>query len=361
MIKSMYVHVPFCNRICAYCDFTRVKHHPIVVQNWLYKIKQEIQEIETTKLDTLYLGGGTPTALDEQELEQLLCALDCFEVAKEYTIEVNPESLSLAKVQSLAKHKINRISMGVQSFQPHLLKIMNRVHTTEQVQQCLQWFKQVGIMNCSIDLMYGLPNQTMESWKRDLQKAVQLPIQHISLYSLTIEEHSVFGRKHVQPMDDDLEFQMYEYAIDFLNEHGFEQYEVSNFAKKGYESKHNLTYWHYEDFYGVGLGASGKIGNQRYTHSSNFQDYLTEHETMETVLLEKQELHFEAIMMGLRVLQGIDLVDYQRKYDCDLLDEYKEAVDKNIRKGYLECSDGFLRVTRQGMYLLHEVLLEFMD
>lgn len=170
MTKAMYVHVPFCNRICAYCDFTRVKHQPMVVQNWLYKIKQELQGIDDVCLDTLYLGGGTPTALEEDELESLLVALDRFQVRYEYTIEVNPESMSFSKAQQLANHGINRISMGVQSFQPTLLNVMNRAHTPAQIMQCIQWFQQVGITNCSIDLMYGLPTQTMEQWKKIYKK-----------------------------------------------------------------------------------------------------------------------------------------------------------------------------------------------
>jgi oxygen-independent coproporphyrinogen-3 oxidase len=261
----------------------------------------------------------------------------------------------------LKKHGINRISMGVQSFQPHLLKMMDRKHCVEDIMQCLTWFKEVGITNCSIDLMYALPKQTMSDWQKDLEFACSLDVSHISLYSLTIEPNSKFGRWGVEPIDGDLEFEMYEYAIDYLSNHGFEHYEVSNFARDGLCSKHNIAYWKYDDFYGIGLGSSGKLGNYRYTQSMNFVKYFEGSGEMELVDLSMSDKRFEAVMMGLRMLEGICVADYNLRFECDLLALYKDAISMNLRRGWLEIVDGYLRVTRDGLYLLHEVLVDFMD
>ena len=358
-VKSMYVHVPFCASICAYCDFTRVKYTTVLFDKWFSKIKEELSSVEGS-LDTIYIGGGTPTVLNESQLDAFLGLMDKFSVL-EYTIEVNPETMTLDKCLILKKHGVNRISMGVQSFQSHLLKMMDRKHSKEDILKCLSWFKEVGISNCSIDLMYALPKQTLEDWQKDLEIACSLDVTHISLYSLTIEPNSKFGRWGVEPCDGDLEFEMYEYAIDYLCGCGFEHYEVSNFARNGLCSKHNIAYWKYDDFYGIGLGSSGKLGNYRYTQSMNFVEYFEGSNEMELVKLSLSDKRFEAIMMGLRMLEGICIEKYNCRFDCDLCALYEDAITMNVRRGWLEVVDGYLRVTRDGLYLLHEVLVDFMD
>lgn len=359
--KAMYVHVPFCASICAYCDFARVKYTNVLFDKWLAVIRKEIDSVSTNEMHTIYIGGGTPSSLSIEQLDVFLGLLDRFSGVEEYTIEVNPETLSLEKCKMLKKHGINRISMGVQSFQSHLLKMMDRKHCVDDIMQCLAWFKEVGIDNCSIDLMYALPKQSIEDWENDLAIACSLDVSHISLYSLTIEPNSKFGRWGVEPVDGDLEFEMYEYAIDYLSSHGFEHYEVSNFARNGLCSKHNIAYWKYDDFYGIGLGSSGKLGKYRYTQTMNFVEYFNETLDMEIVELDDADERFEAIMMGLRMLEGICIEEYNRRYKVDLMTLYEGAISENIRRGWLEIVDGNMRVTRDGLYLLHEVLLEFMN
>ena len=359
--KAMYVHVPFCASICAYCDFARVKFNHSLFEKWLSTIKEELDSVVCNEMCTIYIGGGTPSSLTIEQLDVFLGLLDRFGGVEEYTIEVNPETLSLEKCLVLKKHGINRISMGVQSFQPHLLKIMDRKHSVDDIMQCLKWLNSVGIDNCSIDLMYALPKQTMEDWKKDLEIACSLNISHISLYSLTIEPNSKFGRWGVEPVDGDVEFEMYEYAVDYLNSHGFEHYEVSNFARDGLRSKHNIAYWKYDDFYGIGLGSSGKLGKYRYTQTMNFVKYFDGSLDMEVITLDEFDARFEAIMMGLRMLEGICIASYNSRFECDVLALYEDAIAMNIRRGWLEIVDGYMRVTRDGLYLLHEVLLEFMD
>ena len=272
--KSMYVHVPFCKSICSYCDFTRVSYQEAMVDKWLVQIKKDLANVENKNLDTIYLGGGTPSCLSLKQLEELLVALDSFSVAKEYTIEVNPETLTNDKAKLLVEHGINRVSLGVQSFNDDLLRVISRKHTKNDVVNSISLLNDVGITNISVDLMYGLPTQTLQQLSDDLLFATSLEIKHVSIYSLTIEPNSVFGRNNVETIDMDLETDMYTKAIELLEKHGFLQYEISSFAKSGYESKHNLVYWHYEDFYGIGIGASGKEGNIRYSNISDYKSYL---------------------------------------------------------------------------------------
>ena len=359
--KALYLHVPFCSSICAYCDFSRVNYNESITDKWLTQITNEVNEISSNKLDTLYIGGGTPTSLHYAQLEQLLILLSKFNVAKEYTIEINPETLDVKKAMLLSKYGVNRASIGVQSFNDELLKLMGRSHTADDISKCLQILNDLGITNISIDLMYGLPTQTLDMLKADLLYAVTLPIEHVSIYSLTIEPNSKFGRTNVQQIDNELETSMYELAISILTSYGFEQYEISSFAKNKSYSKHNKMYWHYEDFYGVGLGASGKIGNIRYTNKYDFTAYFDGENSKEIVELSKEDMMFEYIMMGLRVNEGICIELFEKLFEVDFIIHYQKAIDSNVSKGLIVIENGMLKTTTDGMLLLHDVLVDFME
>ena len=358
--KSMYVHVPFCQSICAYCDFTRVAYQEKTVSKWLIQIKKDLADVANKELTTIYLGGGTPSCLNIHQLEELLIALEGFDVAMEYTIEVNPETLTTDKAKLLVEHGVNRVSLGVQSFQDILLETINRKHRKKDIIRCVALLKEVGISNISIDLMYGLPNQSIEQFSQDLLFATTLDIKHVSIYSLTIEPNSVFGRTGVKQIDVDLEADMYEKAIEILVGNGFEQYEVSSFAKKGFESIHNLTYWQYEDFYGIGIGASGKEGNSRYTNIADFKSYLAGDCKKEIVQLALDDMMFETVMMGLRLKRGIDLVKFENKYNTDLREKYAPMIKKHVVNGNLLLTDSHLATTAKGLGILNEVLVDFL-
>jgi oxygen-independent coproporphyrinogen III oxidase len=256
MIESLYLHVPFCQDICAYCDFTRVKIHPILVEKYLLTLFDEIKAIPKHPMKTLYLGGGTPSALAMEELEALLAALEGYhDSSSEFTMEANPDSLTADKVELMVRYGVNRVSMGVQTFDAQELALLNRTHTAQDIENAISLLHRHGIHNLSIDLIYGLPRQTLESWEATLRHAVSLEISHISLYSLTIEEHSEFGRKGMKQCDGDLEAAMYFKAVEVLAEYGFNRYEISSFTKDA-PSRHNLAYWHYDEFYGLGPGAT---------------------------------------------------------------------------------------------------------
>lgn len=362
-MKACYVHVPFCRDICSYCDFTRCRYHAGLADKWLKVIRNEIiSTLPVASLKTMYIGGGTPSALSNKQLEMLLSTLKPYtSKIQEYTLEANVDSLTDENLTIMKTYGINRISLGVQTLQPDLLAYIQRVSTRKDALQAIQSIHAHDIRNISIDLMYGLPGQTMKAWMQDVRDVVEnFDIEHISLYSLTIEEHSQFGRDNVLPAEEGLEADMFEYARKTLQAHGFEHYEVSNFAKNKQRSKHNQMYWHYEDFLGIGCGASGKVHHKRYDNTCNLQTYLEQGPSPEVISLTKEDEMFETIMMGLRMSDGISLQRFQTRYSVDFITHYEEVVDTEIKKGMLQIENGYLKTTERGMLLLHDVLIQFL-
>ena len=361
MIKGLYVHIPFCRSICGYCDFAKCRYEKVLADRYLYHLKKEIDEISQDSFLSIYIGGGTPTALSAEQLEELLQMLSRFKVEKEYTIEINPETFDLEKAQLLKKYGVNRVSVGIQSFNEQLLAHMGRTHHNIDVHNTFRALDKVGIDNRSIDLMYGFHNQTLAELLADLEKAVRMNITHISIYDLEVYPQTPFGIAGYQPVDDETDFLMYQTIIDFLNSHSFYQYEVSNFALTTHQSVHNMLYWRYEDYLGVGLGASGKVKNIRYDNTRNFMDYIHDKYRKTEYHLTMKDQRFEAVMMNLRLLQGINIREYDYRFETGLLALYHDAIEKNINKKLLEIVDGYLRVTAKGLFVLNDILVDFMD
>lgn len=360
MTTALYVHVPFCDKICAYCDFMRVITHPKLIDDYLAALEQELASFPPESYKTIYIGGGTPTALNESQLERLLKLLAPFANAvEEYTIEINPESLTVAKASLMKAYGINRASIGVQSFEDKELKLLHRAHHVEDIQRSLDILIEQGITNLSIDLIYGLPLQTLESFDRSLRLAMQLPITHLSLYSLTIEPNSEFGRLKVKKMDDELEEDFYFHAVDVLHQHGFNQYEISNFTRK-HPSQHNLTYWRYENYRGIGPGAVSLIDGHRIENTKNLMDYFAGRFHANIEPLSEQDQRDEFVLMGLRVREGIALSRYHQRYQRDLLIDYPHAQTL-IQQGLLELKGEMLRATDRGYPLLLTLLGELLE
>ena len=363
MCKSAYLHVPFCKDICAYCDFTRCRYHYGLAEKWLIAIEKEIKrKLEGVFLDTFYIGGGTPSALTYEQLSKLFTMIDPYtKTCKEFTIEANVDSLDLNKIKLCKDHHVNRISLGVQSLQPELLKMIKRKHSRTDVLKCINELHAAGIHNISIDLIYGLPKQTMQMWMDDLKDIIEhFDIQHISLYALTIEEHSEFGRQQVKNIDEDVEADMYEYAVSYLKQNGFIHYEISNFAKDEKYSRHNMAYWAYDDFIGIGMGASGKQHHQRYDNTKNMQIYFEKGASPFVIELNKEDEMFENIMMSLRTKKGLNLQQFAKRYGKSFLKHYHEAVAPIIEKHLLNVEDGYIYASEQGMEILNEILLKFL-
>lgn len=356
-IKHLYIHVPFCNSICNYCDFCHRIYDSNLADKWLDTLKKEIDDKCKDNYETIYIGGGTPTSLSNRQLEELLSYIEPFsKQVIEYTIEVNPETLDLDKINLFNKYGINRISMGVQTSSNELLKSLNRKHTFEDVKEKINLLKENGLVNISIDLMYSLPNQTLDILNETLDNFISLDIPHVSLYSLTVEENTVFGKKGIKSLDEDTEADMYEMIIKRLENENYINYEVSNFCKVGYESKHNIGYWKYDDFLGVSLGASSKISNHRYTNTNNFNLYFEDYNNRdEDIILSNKELMFENIMMSLRMKDGLNINEFNKKYNIDIEKEFNKAMDNTN----LYIDNGYLKVKNLG--ILNDTLLSFMD
>ena len=356
-IKHLYLHVPFCKSICYYCDFCHRIYDEKIADKWLEVVKSEIEEECRDAYETIYIGGGTPTALSSVQLNTLLTCLDPYASnAKEYTIEVNPESLDEEKIEIFANHHINRISMGIQSSDDEMLKKLNRKHSFEDVKDKIKLLKDHGFDNISGDLMYSLPGQDMAMLNKTIDDILSLDLRHISLYSLTIEENSVFGKKEISNLDEDSEADMYEHIEKRLTEKGYIHYEVSNYAKEGYESKHNLSYWNYEDFLGISMGSSSKVGEHRYTKTRSFERYFKDKNSLdEDLILSKDDREFEHIMMSLRTIYGLDINRFNNIYGTDLLQKYATGAANpamRIENGRMICTD---------MEILNHVLLDFMN
>lgn len=355
-ISHLYIHVPFCNSICSYCDFCHRIYNKDLVNKWLNTIKKEIDYKCKDSYETIYIGGGTPSCLSLDELDKLLGYINPYaKNTVEYTIEVNPESLNIEKIDLFKKYGINRISMGVQTSDDNLLKLLNRKHTFTDVIDSVNLLKQNSINNISIDLMYSLPGQTIEILNKTLDDFIKLDVPHVSIYSLTIEDNTIFSKKGYKPLDNDIEADMYELIINKLNSNGYKQYEVSNFSNEGYESKHNIGYWKYDDFLGISMSASSKVGNHRWTNTSSFESYFNDYNSKaEDLTLTNKDQMFENIMMSLRMNNGLDINEFNNRYNCNFEEEYRDAIsDENIT-----INNNFIRCRRLG--LLNRTLLKFM-
>ena len=360
MSRSMYIHVPFCDSICAYCDFERCKRIEVLSKKWLRQIVKDIENRKEEKIETLYIGGGTPSCLSYDELDSLLSACDVFEPI-EYTIEANIENLTRDKIKCMVSHGINRISLGVQSLNDDLIKIIHRHHTSEMIFNKIDEIFELGIKNISVDMIYGLPTQTLEVWLSDLHKlAINHKISHISIYSLTIEKNSQFGRNGVEKVSEELDEEMYFKSIELLESLGFKQYEISNFCRENCESKHNMTYWTYEDFIGLGCGAYGKENHIYYHYPFRINEYIDQTLIREETNLEKEDEMFEMIMMGLRMKKGISIKEFYSRFHDDLIDIYSEPIKKHQAFNNLILDEFNLKCSEQGFGLLNNILIDFM-
>lgn len=279
---------------------------------------------------------------------------------KEVSIEVNPESIDYYKLDILKRGGVSRLSIGVETFNDILLKKINRQHTSIQVERIIDYARKIGFNNISIDLMYGLPNQTITDIKNDLAKVRQLPIEHISYYSLILEDHTVLKNLNYQPLDEEVESKITQLIEESLEQIDFHKYEISNFAKTGYESLHNLAYWQYDNYYGIGVGASGKIDDCLIEHNRNLNAYLRRQNTITKMINSKEETMFNHLMMSLRLVKGLDLKEFEKRYGFRAVDVYQTAIDKHLKMKTLVIENDYLHATSESIKLLNEILIDFL-
>ncbi len=359
---SAYVHIPFCTQICYYCDFSKVfiKNQP--VDSYLEHMLEEFRSYDIQKLSTLYIGGGTPTALSAPQLEVLLDGLTKnldLSVLEELTIEANPGDLDADKIAVLKNSAVNRVSLGVQTFDDKMLKKIGRSHLEKDIYENIDRLKLAGFDNISIDLIYALPGQTMEQVKENVAKAIGLDIPHMSLYSLILENHTVFMnrmRRGKLPLPkEELEAEMFEYIIAELERVGFEHYEISNFSKPGFESRHNLMYWDNAEYYGIGAGASGYVNGIRYKNHGPIRHYLSAVEEgnariTEEHLSQKERME-EEMFLGLRKKSGVSMVRFEEKFGRSFDGLYGEIVRELVQQGLMQIENDRVRMTKRGLFL----------
>lgn len=367
---SAYVHIPFCTQICYYCDFSKVfiKNQP--VDSYLEHLIEEYHSYDIKKLRTLYIGGGTPTALSAPQLafllEKLTDKLD-LSYLEELTIEANPGDLDEEKIAVLKDSPVNRVSLGVQTFNDRMLKQIGRSHLEKDIYENIANLKKAGFDNISIDLIYALPKQTMEDVKTNVAKAIALDIPHMSLYSLILENHTVFMnrmRRGKLPLPkEDLEAEMFEYIISELEKAGFEHYEISNFSKPGFESRHNLMYWDNAEYYGIGAGASGYVNGVRYKNHGPIRHYLQAVEAgnarVQEEVLTLHEKMEEEMFLGLRKKSGVSKKRFEEKFGLSFEDQYGSVVSELTEQGLLVPDKDIVRMTKQGLFLGDTVAEKF--
>ncbi|HEK9954479.1 TPA: oxygen-independent coproporphyrinogen III oxidase [Streptococcus equi subsp. zooepidemicus] len=367
---SAYVHIPFCTQICYYCDFSKVfiKNQP--VDAYLEALIKEFESYQISSLKTLYIGGGTPTAITAKQLDYLLSHLQQhlqLDQLEEFTIEANPGDLTEDKIAVLRQSAVNRISLGVQTFNDKQLKQIGRSHTEAQIYATIASLKEAGFQNMSIDLIYALPGQTIQQVKENVAKALALDIPHLSLYSLILEHHTVFMNKmrrgKLQLPTEDLEAEMFEYIISEMEASGFEHYEISNFTKPGFESRHNLMYWNNDEYFGCGAGASGYLDGIRYRNRVPIQHYLKAvadgNARLSEEVLTKEEMMEEELFLGLRKKSGVSVSRFQEKFGLSFESRYGPVVRELQNQGLLVEDKDFIRMTKKGLFLGDSVAEKF--
>lgn len=368
---SAYVHIPFCTQICYYCDFSKVfiKNQP--VDDYLQALIREIELAQPGPLRTIYIGGGTPTAITAEQLDYLLTNLQRIidmSTLEEFTIEANPGDLTPEKIAVLEKSAVNRVSLGVQTFNDKHLKRIGRSHNEAQIYDNIAALKAAGFHNISIDLIYALPGQTMEDVKENVRKALELDIPHYSLYSLILEHHTVFMNKmrrgKLNLPTEDLEAEMFDYIIAELEKHGFEHYEISNFGKPDMQSQHNLVYWDNDEYYGFGAGASGYVDGVRFRNRGPIQHYLKAiredgHARLSEEHLTKSEMMEEEFFLGLRKKSGVSIPRFETKFGEDFQALYGHVVEELMADELVQITDNRLRMTKKGLFLGDTVAEKF--
>ena len=373
---SAYIHIPFCEHICYYCDFNKVflEGQPVdeYVEMLLKEMEITLEQHPVKELETLYVGGGTPTSLTAVQLDRLLAgAMEIlpFKEGKEFTVEANPGDLTKEKLQVMKNYGVNRLSMGVQTFDNRLLKKIGRKHTAEDVYQTMRFLEEENFTNVSIDLIYALPGQTLEGYRETLNQALALDLPHYSLYSLILENKTMFmnwvRQGRLELPDQETETRMFEETIQAMEKKGRHQYEISNFGLEGHESKHNLMYWNNDHYFGFGAGASGYLGNKRYRNKGPIQHYLRplragELPVLETEVLLRENQIEEEMFLGLRKKIGISKQHFYERYQQTIESLYSKVLTDLEKEGLLVNESDRIYLTPKGTFLGNEVFERFL-
>ncbi|WP_367377835.1 radical SAM family heme chaperone HemW [Enterococcus gilvus] len=372
---SAYIHIPFCEHICYYCDFNKVflEGQPVdeYIEALLKEARLSLSEHPIEKMETLYIGGGTPTSLNAAQLDRLFGGLR--EILPyengEFTVEANPGDLSAEKLDVMRNYGVNRISMGVQTFDDRLLKKIGRKHNAQDVYDTIQLLEKKDFRNVTIDLIYALPGQSLESFRDTVERALALDLPHYALYSLILENQTMFmnwvrrGKMHLP--EQEVEAQMYAETIEAMEKAGRMQYEISNFAKPGFESKHNLVYWNNQNYFGIGAGASGYLENRRYKNRGPIQHYLKSLNDDRLPILEEEHLSEreqieEEMFLGLRKILGVEKAVFEARFKQSITDVYGDVLEKLKQQKLITETDTSIHLTKAGLFRGNDVFEEFL-
>ena len=360
-MRSVYIHIPFCSSICSYCDFCKILHDDIWASEYLINLEKEIVKYyDNDEIRTLYIGGGTPSTLNIANLHRLMQTIKIFNIKylEEFTFEMNVNDITEEKLKILKDSGVNRISIGVESFNKYNLKYLNRKHTKEEINNSINLAKQY-FDNINVDLIYALPIESMITLKKDIKELLKLNVPHVSTYSLIIENNTVLGVKKTKPISEDDDYEMYKYITKKLRKKGYIHYEVSNFAKEGFESKHNLTYWDNNEYYGFGLGAHGYIDGVRYENTRSFNTYLKGDYRFNEVVLSQRETMENEIILGLRKLEGIDIKKFFDRYNTNVQEVFN--ITPLIKQGLLKLEGQMLMIPESKIYIMNEILNKILE
>ncbi len=378
MPLSLYIHIPFCAKHCAYCDFNTYveRQEADIVERTVVAICTDISrsanEISKRSVATVFFGGGTPTLLGANQITRILETVrNCFDIESgaEISSEANPGSSDAEKFAAMRAAGFNRLSIGVQSFNNRLLQLLDRFHSTEEANAALNSARSAGFTNVNLDLMFGLPGQTLDLWQQSLDTAASKGVEHLSLYALTLEPGTRFERLYaggkLELPDEDSELEMYERSIDQLTAAGYEHYEVSNFALPGHMCRHNLVYWHNEEYLGVGPGAVSYLKGRRFTRERLPARYCNAIDTGSSVEAESEcvDAHTamgETMMLGLRLREGISADTVEARFGIDPIRHFEVALERLIAQGLLTLEHRRLRLTHRGLLLANTALAEFL-
>lgn len=372
---SLYIHIPFCAQKCLYCDFPSFARKDYLRKAYIEALNKEIislrEKHNNLEINTIFIGGGTPSVLEANELECLLKEVAKLNMAKdiEYSMECNPGNLTEEKLEVMKKYGVNRISMGLQAKQDNLLKGLGRIHNYKTFKENFLLAKKVGFNNINVDLMFGLPNQSLNEWEETLREIISLEPAHISAYSLIIEEGTAFynlyeNDKLKLPTEEE-ERKMYHLTKKILEENGFNQYEISNYAKEGKECRHNLAYWNMDNWIGVGSAAASYINGKRIKNISSVEEYINsikdKGEAVEEIINNSKNDNMEEFMfMGLRKINGIDENEFKNRFSMNINDVYGEILNKYIGEGLLIRESGRIFLSEKGIEISNVIMADFL-
>ena len=368
---ELYVHIPFCVRKCQYCDFLSGPSDEETKDRYIEALLKEIRAAEHTEdyeIVSVFIGGGTPSALKAEAIASIMRTLQekfFFCEDAEVTIEANPGTVDPEKLTIYRNVGINRLSLGLQSTDAEELKLLGRIHSYEEFLKSYEWAREAGFSNINIDLMFAIPGQIGEAWRQHLYQVAELNPEHISAYSLIIEEGTPFAEQNLDLPDEDTEYQMYEDTAEILERYGYRQYEISNYAKQGYMCRHNAGYWQRLEYLGFGLGASSLYGGMRFSNTHQMQEYLKESRNPDQIrkdvtVLSRNEQIEEFMFLGLRMTEGISEKKFEENFNVRLMDIYGDILQKYEETGFMEHIETKWRLTRKGIHVSNHILADFL-